>query len=61
MSSQKVSPSLYSQVGMMVTTMDPDNTFDDDITKICLLAQQYSKESSNTLFKPRLESLGLST
>ena len=48
MSSQKVSPSLYSQVGVMVTTMDPDSTFDDDITKICLLAQQYSKESSST-------------
>ena len=48
MSSQKVSPSLYSQVGVMVTTMDPESTFDDDITKICLLAQQYSKESSST-------------
>ena len=48
MSSQKVSPSLYSQVGVMVTTMDPDSTFDDDVTKICLLAQQYSKESSST-------------
>ena len=48
MSSQKISPSLYSQVGVMVTTMDPDSTFDDDITKICLLAQQYSKESSST-------------
>ena len=48
MSSQKVSPSLYSQVGVMVTTMDPDSTFDDDVIKICLLAQQYSKESSST-------------
>ena len=37
MSSQKVSPSLYSQVGVMVTTIDPESTFDDDITKSCML------------------------
>ena len=40
-STEKISPSLFSQVALVITEMRPGDSFDDDITKICLLAQQY--------------------
>ena len=40
-SAEKISPSLFSQVALIITEMRPGDSFDDDITKICLLAQQY--------------------
>ena len=41
MSAERFSPTLFSQVALIITEMRPSDSFDDDITKICLLAQQY--------------------
>ena len=40
-SAERFSPTLFSQVALIITEMRPGDSFDDDITKICLLAQQY--------------------
>jgi hypothetical protein len=40
-SAERFSPTLFSQVALVITEMRPGDSFDDDITKICLLAQQY--------------------